>query len=285
MSEVEKEIRRDKGHIQDLAFKIFAVVGFLSSIVTIGSWLSSTSASLSETVTPTTIEMPADLQFSKISSGPYDINSAISDLRDKYCNPVEADYTGNKSKNFFYSADKCDSSRSIFDSIGKAVKLDGKKLLAWDVNLSNDGKNVAENVVLRTQVPVSVLAKDADGNVLPAKSSDASGKVFTLPNLNPKDSIKMRIISSTPVPEEYDPVIAQPKVVYSGGVASNKQFISVSGRYSEIAKFLDDLPTVLQILIVVGAALIITLLWMAPIGMAMDLNEKRKKADAGEATG
>lgn len=279
MSEVEKQLRHEKGQIQELAFRIFALVGFLSSIVTIISWINSTQASLSAIITQNTVEMPADLQLSKLSSENYSIDNAISDLKDRYCNPVAVDYSGSKSRNYLYSAEKCEASRAIFESLLKAVKLDGKKLLVWDITLANDGKNVAENVTVRSAVPVSIRAMDADNNPL-SVGDERNEKVFTLPNLNPRDKIQIRLTSSTPVPEEYDPVIAQPRITYSGGIANNRKFIVVSGRYSDIAKFLDDLPTIFQILVIVGVSTIIALMWMVPVGMLMDANERRKKAAA-----
>lgn len=275
MSEVGDELRREKARYQDVAFKVFAVVGFLSSIVTIASWLSSTQASLTTVVNPTTIEIPRELQVANIQDARYDLESAIKDLTDKYCNPVEVNYSGEQSKNFFYSAEKCERSKSFFSAVSKTAELAGKKLVAWDVHVTNDGKEIAENITLRTPVPVGVRAADAEGNPISIEATP-SNRVFSIPNLNPGDTIDLRLVSTTPVPERYEADLGRPRITFSGGVASNREYIRISGRYSGIVAFLDDLPTVLQILIIFIAALFLTLIWMLPLALLSDANDKRK---------
>ena len=281
MSEVATEVKREKARVQDVAFKIFAVVGFLSSIVTIISWFSSTQATLTATTTVTSLELPANLQFPKDSTSPYDLNSAVTDIENRYCNPATVDYNGTKSRNYDYNADKCSTSKVVFQKISEITKLDGKRLLAYDILVTNEGKQVAENIILRSPIEVNVKATDADGNTIKAEST-SSNKVFALPNLNPKESLKLRITSATPVPEQYEDKIGSPKVSYSGGIASNREMITVSGRYSGIVAFLDDLPTVFQIIIILVAAFFITMLWLLPIGLISDANQKRKKSGNAE---
>jgi hypothetical protein len=284
MGEAANEVRRDKPNIQDLAFKIFAVVGFLSSIVTIISWINATHESLSATITQTSIETPTQLQISNLELTQYDAEAAFTDLNSKYCNPVAVDFAGSKSRNYHYSIDKCQASKKIFDSITKIISLDGKKLLAWDILLSNDGKDVAENITLRSPVAVSVRTKDGDGNVLDVKPSSGN-KVFILPNLNPRESLDIRLISSTAQSEDFEHSLPKPKVTYSGGIASNRELIVISGRYSGIVEFLESIPTVFQVFFVVFVSFIITAVWTAPLGALMEAAEKRKESvDDSETT-
>lgn len=274
--EEAKTIRKEKAQIQDLAFKIFAFVGFLSSIVTIISWLSSTQSSLSAIVSPTTLEMPAELQLSNKADSKADVNLAVKDLEEKVCSPVSVDYAGQKSKNYFFDLNKCSEYKKIFSSLEKIVSLDGKKLLAWDIQLQNDGKTVAENITLRSAVPVDLKAVDSEGNQLSVEAA-SSGKVFTLPNLNPRESMRIRLKSSTAQPQDYEEKVSDPKITFSGGLASNRKLVNVSGRYSEIVDFLDDLPTILQIIIIMVSSLLITMIWLMPLALLSDAADKRKR--------
>ncbi len=129
---------------------------------------------------------------------------------------------------------------------------------------------------MRSPIEVSVRATDYDGNPIKVEAK-SSHRVFALPDLNPNDSFKLRVISSTPVPDQYESKIENPKVTYSGGVASNREYISVSGRYSEIIDFLDDLPTIFQIVVIVAGSFFITILWLIPIALASDANDRRKQ--------
>jgi hypothetical protein len=277
VSEAHTELKREKARVQDLAFKIFAVVGFLSSIVTIISWLGSTQASLTAVTTVTSLELPSDLQLSKLATSSYDITAAQDDLDNRYCNPVQVDFDGTKSKNYNFNSEKCSTSKAILGKINELVKLDGKRLLAYDIIVTNDGKDVAENITLRSPIEVNVRAKDLDGNAVKAEAT-SSRRVFALPDLNPNDAFKLRVVSSTPVPDQYEEMIQNPKVTYSGGVASNRENLTISGRYSGIAAFLDDLPTVIQLIIILASAFFITILWLAPIALISDANDKRKIA-------
>jgi hypothetical protein len=275
------EIRREKARVQDLAFKIFAVVGFLSSIVTIISWLGSTQASLTSVTSVTSLELPSDLQLSKLATPTYDITDAKTDLDNYYCNPVSVEFDGTKSKNYNFNSEKCATNKAILEKIGELVKLDGKRLLAYDIVVTNDGKDVAENITLRSPIEINVKATDLDGNSVKAVGT-SSRRVFELPDLNPKDAFKLRVVSSTPVPDEYEEGIQSPKVTYSGGVASNRENLMISGRYSGMAAFLDELPTIFQIIVIIFTALFITILWLLPIGLISDANEKRKRESATE---
>lgn len=140
MVEVKSDLLESRARYQDLAFKIFAVLGFLSSIVTIGSWLSTTQPSLSAIINPTTIEIPSELQVSNLEGVTYNLSSAVDDLSDRCCNPVEVDYRGETSRNYHYSVEKCEESERFLDAVVKTANLAGKKLVAWDIRVSNDGK-------------------------------------------------------------------------------------------------------------------------------------------------
>lgn len=269
------DLHNKKVQYQDLAFKVFAVVGFISSIVTLVSWLSATQASLAFEVDQTSIEVPSPVQVADLSGKEYELESAIKDLRNRYCNPVEVDYSGDQTKNYFYSAEKCDESEVLFSAINKIAELAGKKLVAWDAIVKNEGSEVAENVTLRSPVSVEVRARDDDGNVLPVEGTP-SGRVFSLANLNPGESINLRLVSITPVPEQFDRELDTPRVTFSGGKATDREFLRISGRYAGIVKFLDGIPTIAQIFVVLVAAFFITLIWLYPAALISDANDKRK---------
>ena len=85
-------VAKEKGRVENLAFKIFAVVGFVSSIVTLIGWFNSSSAALTMTVNEKTIELPKSLELKRQDSASVDIGTATDDMAQKYCNPVSVDY-------------------------------------------------------------------------------------------------------------------------------------------------------------------------------------------------
>jgi hypothetical protein len=221
------EMQIKKAQYQDWAFKIFAVVGFLSSIVTLISWLSATQPSLAFEVDQTSVEVPAPVQVAELAGNKYELGSAIADLRDRYCNPVEVDYSGDQAKNYFYSAEKCEEAKVLFSAINKIADLAGKKLVAWDAIIINEGSEVAENVTLRTPVPVEVRARDSEGNSL-AVEGTPSGRVFSLVNLNPGERMNLRLVSTTPVPEQFDRELGGPRVTFSGARRPTENFFELA---------------------------------------------------------
>lgn len=183
--------------IQDLAFKIFAIIGFLSSIISIWAWFSASSASLSAVVTQKSIEMPRSLQLSQYNNDMYSLNSAITDLQEKYCNPVSVDYNGTRSRNFSYNQSACDAQRGFFNTIQAIAALDGRPLVAYDIKVTNDGTAVAENIKIRSPVDVQASARDDGGNTVRVTVLQ-DNRQFSIPALNPNESVNVRLISSTP---------------------------------------------------------------------------------------
>lgn len=276
MGQIKKGLDSERVKYQDVAFKFFAVVGFLSSLVTLASWLFATQASLTAVITPTTIELPDEVRLPSSDINGYDLSNAINDLTDRFCEQVEVDYRGEQARNYNYDSSKCERSQEFFRSISTIAELAGKKILAWDLVLENDGQDVAENIILRTTVPVSVRGADMEGNPIDIEAT-ASDKVFSIPNINPNESYNIRIISATPVPERYDVEINEPRVTFSGGVVDKRTNILVSGRYSRIVDYLDDLPTVMQIIVIGFGACVITMFWLLPLAMISDASSKQKK--------
>ena len=267
--------RAEARRIQDIAFQLFAVIGFLSSIVTIIAWLTSSSASLTAVVTEKAIEVPEALQLSRFNSEKYNIGNAIDDLQQKYCNPVVVDYNGEKTKNYSYNQETCDSQKGFFSTIEKISSLDGKPLVAYDVKLTNDGTSVAENVKVRMPIDAQASAFDEDGNPVRVLTQQPQ-RLFILPDLNPNEVINMRLISSTPVKKEYEDAKISPSITFSGGKANYRNFIYISGRYSELIKFLDYIPIVFQILLILFGAFVITMIWLVPLTLLSDWAERSK---------
>src|SRR5688572_26932553 len=102
---------------QTMAFNIFAIFGFLGSVVTIISFFGSSSASISATITPINIEVPKAVQLGVIERGNYDLESSLEEMKSKFCNPVAVDYDGTKSRNIFFDQGKCDDHKIFSDVI------------------------------------------------------------------------------------------------------------------------------------------------------------------------
>ncbi len=89
----------------------------------------------------------------------------------------------------------------------------------------------------------------------------------------------MRVISSTPVPASFEPELGLPKVTFSGGVANYREEIRISGRYGEIVRVLDGLPTIGQLIAIVLGAFFVTMIWLYPVALISDTSKKNKKGD------
>ena len=131
-------VAKEKGRVENLAFKIFAVVGFISSIVTLIGWFNSSAAALTLTVTEKSIELPKSLELKNQAAASADLNTASEDITQKYCNPVSVDYNGAKSRNYSYNQRTCDTQSALLSTIKRIAETQGKPLIAYDVTLRND---------------------------------------------------------------------------------------------------------------------------------------------------
>lgn len=277
------ELRAEGQRLADTTFKIFAVIGFLSSIITIYVWFTSSAASLTTTTTQKQVEVPYALQLSQFKKESYDLEAAVSDLSQRYCNPVSVDFAGAKSRNFSYDQQKCDDQKALYGTLQKLVALEGQPLIAHEIRVANDGTAVADNFKIRSPINVQASAEDESGNSIRVTTLQDQ-RLFSIPSLNPRETTRVRLLSTTPIKGRYEEDNTAPTITFSGGKPSAQNNIYVSGRYSGIVKFLDDLPVILQIVFIVGGAFLITVLWLVPLGLISDRSTKNaaaKKALAG----
>src|SRR5690349_17944129 len=129
----------EKHRTENLAFKIFAFIGFLSSIVTIWSWVHTSSAALTAAVNLRPIELPKSLDLKAASAGATDLDVDASDILEKHCNPVVVDYNGSKSKNFSYNQQQCNDETKLIDVMKQISTLQNTPLVAYDVTVTNTG--------------------------------------------------------------------------------------------------------------------------------------------------
>lgn len=273
-------VAKEKGRVENLAFKIFAVVGFVSSIVTLIGWFNSSSAALTMTVNEKTIELPKSLELKRQDSASVDIGTATDDMAQKYCNPVSVDYNGSKSRNFFYNQKTCDTQSSLLSTIKQIASMQGKPLIAYDILLKNDGSSVADNIKIKSPIDVDASGYDNDGSAVRINALQPR-RLFSIPSLNPRESTKVRLVSTTPVKESFEDDDTAPSVTFSGGKASTKRTAYLSGRYADAIEFLDGLSLFFQIIVVVVGALMITLIWLVPVSLLASAADNRKaKSDA-----
>lgn len=258
--------------LQNIALGVFAIFGFISSLVTIWSWIASTQSSLSAVINPTNLEMPASLQISRAVHDQAEIDYALSSVKSHFCDPVSVSFSGEKFRNANYSDEKCKNYSIIFSKLNKIIELDGKKLIAWDVEIKNDGRDVAENIKLKSSIPVNIEIADQYDDPLEFKAS-SSRKAFDLPSLNPNDIMRVRVVSEA-ARDNVD--VEAPKISYNGGQVASREYIKISGRYSGIVGFLDKIPTIAQLIVIFIASFFITLIWLVPYGLIMDFLEKKK---------
>lgn len=268
-------VAKEKGRVENLAFKIFAVVGFISSIVTLIGWFNSSSVALNMTVTEKSIELPKSLELRKQADASGDLTTASEDIAQKYCNPVSVDYNGTKSRNYFYDQKTCDSQAELLATIKQIASMQGKSLIAYDVILNNDGSVVADNIKIRSSIDVDASGFDNDRNPVRINVLQPN-RVFSIPSLNPRESTKIRLISTTPVKESFESDDTQPTVTFSGGKASMRRTANVSSRYADAIEFLDGLSLFFQITVIVLGAFMITLVWLIPISLLSTAAENRK---------
>lgn len=274
-------VTKEKGRVENLAFKIFAVVGFISSIVTLIGWFNSSSAALTMTVTEKAIELPKSLELKKQIDASGDLSTASEDITQKYCNPVSVDYNGSNSRNYFYNQKTCDAQSDILATIKQIASMQGRSLIAYDVVLKNDGSVVSDNIKIRSPIDVDVSGFDNDGNPVRVNVLQPN-RVFSIPSLNPRESTKVRLISTTPVKESFEEDDTQPTVTFSGGKASMKRTANVSSRYADAIEFLDGLSLFFQIIVIVFGALMVTLVWAVPMSLLASAAENRKTKSAAE---
>lgn len=269
-------VTKEKGKVENLAFKIFAVVGFISSIVTLIGWFNSSSASLTMTATQQAIELPKSLELKGETGAASDLTTAAEDITQRYCNPVAVDYNGSKSRNFFYNQKTCDAQTKILSTIKQIADMQGKPLIAYDVALKNDGTTIADNIKIRSPIDVDASAFDNEGN--PVRISMLQpNRLFSVPSLNPREGTKIRLISIMPVKQAYEDDNTEPTVTFSGGKASTKRTANVNSQYADAIEFLDGLSLFFQIVVVTVAAFMITLIWLVPVSLFSSAVESRKE--------
>jgi hypothetical protein len=191
--------------------------------------------------------------------------------------PSRPTYDGSKSKNYFYNQVTCEKQKQIFEALKGILSTGGKPLLAYDIKISNDGGDVAENIKIRSPIDVQASAFDQDGNSIKI-SSLQDGRLFSIPALNPRESATVRLVSTTPVQSEYDDSPTKPSVTFSGGKASSRDFIYVSSRYAEVVKFLDSISLFFQVVIILVGAFIVTMIWILPLSLMAEAAQKRQAA-------
>lgn len=269
----------EKRRTENVAFKIFAVIGFLSSIVTLWSWVNTSSAALTTSISQRSIELPKSLDLKASSAGAADIDMSASDILEKHCNPVVVDYNGRKSKNYFYNQQECNDETKLINTIKQIATLQNTPLLAYDVSISNTGDEAAENIKITSPIDVDASAMNSDGRPV-AVSVIEPHRVFSIPAMNPRETANVRLVSTTPVPAPYDNTDTKPAVTFSGGKASTKEPVYLSDNYAQVATFLDEMPLFLQLVVIIVGALIITLIWVLPISLLTTAVEKQKNAAA-----
>jgi hypothetical protein len=267
----------EKRRTENAAFKIFAVIGFLSSIVTLWSWVNSSSAALTTSISQRSIELPKSLDLKSASAGAANIDTSASDILEKHCNPVVVDYNGSKSKNYFYNQQQCNDETKLIDTIKQIASLQSTPLIAYDVSISNTGSEAAENIKIASPIDVDASAINSDGRPVTVSVVEPH-RVFSIPAMNPREMANVRLVSTTPVPAPYDDTDTKPAVTFSGGKASTKEPVYLNDNYAQVATFLDEMPLFFQLVAIIVGALIITLIWVLPISLLTTAAEKKKSA-------
>jgi hypothetical protein len=238
---------------------------------------------LTASISERPIELPKSLDLKAASAGASDIDLSASEILQKHCNPVEVDADGTKSKNYFYDQNECNDETKLIDTIKQIAALQNSPLVAYDVNITNTGDEAAENIKISSPIDVDASAMNSDGRPV-AVSVVEPKRVFSVPALNPRETTSIRLVSTTPMPSDYENTETKPIVTFSGGKASEKTRVYVSSNYADLADFLDGIPLFFQIVAILIGAFVITLVWLLPISLLADAAQKRKAARGAKAS-
>jgi hypothetical protein len=259
--------QRPTQSITKWAFTLFAIVGFISSLIGIYQFFSTPSAILRATLKEYTVALPEKARLSLTEGEKVELESSTDDAIAKKCELVEVGYDGTKSKNYFYDKDDCLALKTTRNKIKSVLSFGEQDRRGFLIDIQNSGSIIASNIKLVSEKPLEVAASRDSKNPVDIKPRD-NFKVFLLPDLNPGEKISLDAVEIDPRGDFYigiDDDEPRPQVSFSGGYTRYEVYSLTSSSMAKLFSLIAELP--LFIIIVLGLAIILLLLGiiLAPI--------------------
>lgn len=253
------------GKLASAAVVLFAVVGFVASIVTIASYFNgATEASLGLRVTPNEFRIPEYVAGQLREEMPS--RKIAEKLKDALCKDVKASLVVARSddeiSSLGFDADmlskslRCrDAARIEFVTRWSASYLDSPGSL-FNYEITNNGSRVAENVRLEAS-KVNAAQVLRGGNYVDLKKEEG-GQYYLLPDLNPSERLDLVVWGySTLTP--YWSSADIPEITYAGSVIEAEYMKSVPDGWSNLYEMFGEDPWYIQAFLLVALSFVIVI--------------------------
>lgn len=234
---------------------LFALIGVIASSAQIYDFFTIKDPNLYQEIKLSNSYLPDEAIIGQDIAEQTIFNVYFEDTVAKFCEKVNFDSSGTRSRNYSYDDDSCAKTRSLKQKLEKLYNLNRSDASKLSITLQNNGGDVASNIRFKPNAEGKLRIIDGVGKEIVSQTVTVN-TTLDLPDLNPSEKLNITLETSSSTYNSYNPIY--PETSFSKGTAENGIYGMVSPAYVKLSNTFSDMPTIIIIIMILSISFVVT---------------------------